>query len=70
MVRITLTLSPRGCQLRATAGGGYLIPPKEIPEGVVLDPMLYFFSWIYLKLEPTCKELDINHRNCHNSLKF
>ena len=47
----SLTLSPRGCRFRPTA------------EGVVLGPMLLFISWIYLKIEPTCKKIDKNIKN-------
>ena len=50
-----LTLFPRGCQFRPTPVGGYLIPPLEIKEGVVLGNMLLKVILKPIKVMITCK---------------
>ena len=48
---------PRGCLFRPTPGGGYLIPPLEFKEGVVLGPMLLKVILKPIKVMNTCKIL-------------
>ena len=54
---ILLTLFPRGCRFPSLPGGGYLIPPLEIKEGVVLGPMLLKVILKPIKVMITCKIL-------------
>ena len=44
-------------------GGVNSVPIQEIPEGVVLGPMLLFIIWTYLEIERTCKKLGKNLKN-------